>query len=92
MFRTRLEEILNPLHPLCKVAQAMHWESFEHEFGQLYVEDKGRPGLPIRLMVGLHYLKHAYSESDESVVERFLENPYWAALLRIRVLSARVAA
>jgi len=37
----------------------------------------GRPGLPIRLVVGLHYLKYAYNESDESVVERFLENPYW---------------
>jgi len=29
------------------------------------------------LVVGLHYLKHAYNESDESVVARFLENPYW---------------
>ncbi|KND57491.1 hypothetical protein BVER_05806 [Candidatus Burkholderia verschuerenii] len=28
----------------------------------------GRPRLPIRLMVGLLYLKHAYNESDESVV------------------------
>jgi hypothetical protein len=27
----------------------------------------GRPGLPIRLMAGLLYLKHAYNESDESV-------------------------
>jgi len=27
--------------------------------------------------VGLHYLKYAYNESDESVVERLLENPYW---------------
>ena len=26
---------------------------------------------------GLHYLKHAFNESDESVVGRFLENPYW---------------
>jgi IS5 family transposase len=43
----------------------------------LYVENFGRPGLPIRLLVGLHYLKHAYNVSDEAVVERFLENPYW---------------
>jgi IS5 family transposase len=41
------------------------------------VENFGRPGLAIRLVVGLHYLKYAYDESDESVVERFLENPYW---------------
>jgi transposase, IS5 family len=31
----------------------------------------------MRLVVGLHYLKHAYNESDESVVARLLENPYW---------------
>jgi IS5 family transposase len=53
------------------------WSIFEEEFGPLYVENFGRPGLPIRLVVGLHYLKYAYNESDESVVERFLENPYW---------------
>jgi IS5 family transposase len=28
-------------------------------------------------MVGLHYLKHAYNESDESVIQRWVENPYW---------------
>ena len=32
----------------------------------------GRPGKPIRLLVGLHYLKNAYDESDESCVEGFL--------------------
>jgi IS5 family transposase len=41
------------------------------------VENVGRPGLPTRLVVGLHYLTHAFNESDESVVGRFLENPYW---------------
>ena len=34
------------------------------------VSPAGRPRLPIRLMVALLYLKHAYNESDESVVER----------------------
>lgn len=29
----------------------------------------GRPRLPIRLMVGLLYLKHAFGQSDESVVQ-----------------------
>ena len=28
-------------------------------------------------MVGLHYLKHAFDESDESVCDRWVENPYW---------------
>ena len=28
-------------------------------------------------MVGLLYLKHAFDESDESLVARWVENPYW---------------
>ncbi len=28
-------------------------------------------------MVGLHYLKALYNESDESVVAKWVENPYW---------------
>ena len=31
-------------------------------------------------MVGLLYLKHAFDESDESVVARWVENPYWQFL------------
>jgi transposase, IS5 family len=77
MFRSRLDNILDTRHPLFKLAHKIDWSVFESEFGALYVEKVGRPGLPIRLLVGLHYLKHAYRESDESVVEKFLENPYW---------------
>ena len=28
-------------------------------------------------MVGLHYLKHTFNESDESFLDRWQENPYW---------------
>jgi IS5 family transposase len=28
-------------------------------------------------MAGLHYLKYAFDETDESVLYWFLENPYW---------------
>jgi len=37
----------------------------------------GRPRLPIRLMVALLYLKHAYNESDESLVERWAQDVYF---------------
>jgi IS5 family transposase len=37
----------------------------------------GAPGKAIRLMVGLHYLKHTFNESDESLLARWVENPYW---------------
>ena len=37
----------------------------------------GRPSLPMRLMVSLLNLKHAFNESDEGVVERWAETPTW---------------
>ena len=41
------------------------------------ISNAGRPRLPIRLMVALLYLKHAFNESDESLVERWSENVVW---------------
>lgn len=77
LFQSRLDQQLNPKHPLFQLAQQINWDYFEQEFGDLYSEQIGRPGVPTRLLVGLHYLKHAYDESDESVVEKWVENPYW---------------
>ena len=54
----------------------INWVAVEERFGVLHSEEY-RPGIPIRLMVGLHYLKHAFNESDETVVDRWVENPYW---------------
>lgn len=77
LFRSRLDQILNMQHPLCALANGIDWSGFEEELGMLYEERMGRPGLSTRLMVGLHYLKYSFDESDESVVERLHENPYW---------------
>lgn len=77
LFQSRLDQQLNPKHPLFQLAQQIDWSYFEREFGALYAESMGAPAVPTRLMVGLHYLKHAYNESDESVVAKWVENPYW---------------
>jgi len=45
--------------------------------GDVYSEKTGRPPLATRLMVGLHYLKHAFNFSDEDACNQFKENPYW---------------
>ena len=37
----------------------------------------GRPRLPLRLMISLLYLKHAYNLSDEELVVRWSENVLW---------------
>ena len=77
LFRSRLDQFLNRQHPLFKLANSIDWSVFEREFGSLYAVNVGRPGLPIRLMVALHYLKHAFNVSDEAVVAQFIENGYW---------------
>jgi len=76
LFKSRLDQILNNKHPLFVLAKQIDWDFFDKEFGEFYCEDNGRPALPIRLMVGIHYLKSAYDLSDERVVATFLENPY----------------
>lgn len=68
---------LNLEHPLVKLSEAIDWDYFETEFGKQATSEGGRPTLPTRLMVGLHYLKALYDESDESVVSKWVENPYW---------------
>lgn len=77
MFQSSLETMLNDKHPLCKLANAIDWKRIEGELLSCYSTDIGRPGNATRLIVGLHYLKHTYNGSDESVVVRWLENPYW---------------
>jgi IS5 family transposase len=72
-----LRDLLDKKHPLYQLAAAINWQVFEEALGKYYADDVGRPGLPIRLLVGLHYLKHLYNVSDEVVVKSWLENPYW---------------
>ena len=72
-----LKELLNPTHPLYRLAGVLNWTQFESQFGKFYAEGLGRPALATRLVVGLHYLKYLYNVSDEVVVASWVENPYW---------------
>jgi len=58
-----------------RLAGLVEWSRFEAEFGALYTDAIGRPGLPTRLMVGLHLLKHMDGLSDETVCARYLDSP-----------------
>jgi IS5 family transposase len=77
LFGARLSELLNPEHPLYVLAGRIDWSQFDAAIDACYADELGRPGVNTRLMVGLLYLKHAFDESDESVVARWVENPYW---------------
>lgn len=77
LFQAHFDQLLNPDHPLVVLANKIDWQRFDTEMADCYCPDNGAPGKALRLMVGLHYLKHAFNESDESVVARWVENPYW---------------
>lgn len=77
LFGIQLERLCDLKHPLVQLAQRIQWEVFDQAFGTLYCQDNGRPAKSTRLMVGLHYLKAMYAESDEELVEKWIENPYW---------------
>jgi IS5 family transposase len=76
LFQTRLTDLINLSHALVKLADEIAWGKMELEFENLYSE-QGRPSIPIRKIAGLLMLKAMFKESDESVVERWVENPYW---------------
>ena len=76
LFKTRLIDLINLEHPLVKLADELSWDKMEFEFKNLYSE-QGRPSIPIRKIAGLLLLKEMFKESDESVVERWIENAYW---------------
>lgn len=72
-----LEMVLDPDQELFKLTRIIDWTRLEAEFGGLYCPDNGRPGISIRLMAGLHFLKHTFGLSDEQVVAQWVLNPYW---------------
>ncbi|WP_108840489.1 transposase [Xanthomonas fragariae] len=80
LFRSRLENQIDLRHPLARLSQRMPWTALEQALSSRLPATQaggGRPALPVRLIAGLFYLKHAYDLSDEAVCERWLENPYW---------------
>jgi transposase, IS5 family len=77
LFQAQLEQLLNHDHPLFVLAGQIDWARFDTALSECYSPDQGAPAKAVRLLVGLHYLKHAFNESDESLVERWVENPYW---------------
>jgi transposase, IS5 family len=76
IFKTVLTSFIHPEHELCLLAKKIDWQGLEDQFAPLYGK-VGRPSVPIRTIVGLLLLKQMYNLGDETVVERYLENPYW---------------
>jgi len=76
LFRARLENIIDMKNPLVRLAHRVDWIGLDAAYGAHYAE-AGRPGVPTRMMVGLHILKHVHDLSDEAVCERWVYDPYF---------------
>src|SRR5580698_934236 len=77
LLRSRLDQIIDLAHPLAQLAHSIEWGFLEQRLGAVYTDLPGRPPLPTRLMAGLAILKHMHNLSDESLCDRWLENPYY---------------
>ncbi len=77
LFRTELVNLIDTRHELVRLAELIDWQAFSNEWSPQFTSSRGRPVLPTRPMASLLYLKHLYALSDEGVVERWCENPYW---------------
>lgn len=77
IFKVRLEEIINKAHPLVKLSESINWQLLEEKLSKMYSEKMGALGKQIGLMVDYKYSKYMYNQSDEMIVAKFGENPYY---------------
>ena len=77
LLRARLIEMIDTRHELVKLETLIDWEVFEREWAGFFPSHTGRPATLPRLVAGIFYLQHAFALSDEAVVARWAENPYW---------------
>ena len=77
IFKVPIQQFIQETHKLVLLTKRIDWDRLEDELNQFYCLDNGRPGVPIRTVAGMLLLKRMFDESDESVIERWVENPYW---------------
>lgn len=79
LFETRLSDLLNPQNELFKLGEEINWDNLEEACSSVFIDQGlgGQPPKPVRLMLGLLMLEHIHSYSDEEVVAKWVENPYW---------------
>ena len=64
-------------HELVALASLIDWDFFEREWSGFFPSTTGRPATSPRLVAGLLCLQHTFRLSDEAVVARWVENPYY---------------
>ena len=76
IFEIPLKSFINLNHELCILSSEIDWEEIEEEFS-VYYKSIGRPSIPLKKIIGLVLLRQIYNLSDEAIIERWIENPYW---------------
>lgn len=77
LFQVPLVQFINKDHELVQLSKKIDWVKLEDDLKVYYCTENGRPGIPIRLITGIIMLRRIYNLSDESVLNRWVENPYW---------------
>lgn len=89
-FGVNLINQLDRLDPLILLANVVPWAELEKSFEQYYSNGKGRPSIPIRVLIGLLILKQLENLSDESVIVQWKRNPYYQAFCGVNVFQPNV--
>lgn len=78
-------------HELILLAGRIDWDEITDRLMPFYSK-RGRQAKKIRLMVGLHILKHRFDISDEEVVKGLHENVYWMVFCGVKLQARYVHA
>jgi IS5 family transposase len=77
IFKVPLKHFIKEDHELILLSKKIDWEQLETSLGIYYCTDNGRRSIPIRTIAGIILLRRMFDESDESILDRWVENPYW---------------
>jgi len=77
IFKVPLKHFIKEDHELILLSKKIDWEQLETSLGIYYCNDNGRRSIPIRTIAGIILLRRMFDESDESILDRWVENPYW---------------
>ena len=80
------QDILDQNHKLVGLAEQIDW-AWIFDLLRPYYSKSGRGALPVRLMVGLHLLKHMENMSDAQCTERIRGDLYWMYFCGVEIDS-----
>jgi transposase, IS5 family len=78
------QDPLEKNHELLLLAERIDWDELTDRLLPYYSR-RGRRPKRIRVMVGLHILKHRFDLSDEEVVQGLHENVYWMGFCGVKL-------